>query len=42
MQHNRPVEDIEVNNIVITYTFHDIVYKTFNKTTENKQIQILP
>lgn len=43
MQHNRPVENIGVNDtIIIIYTFNDILYITYNKNTENKKVQILP
>lgn len=43
MQHNRPIENIGVNyTVVIIYIFNDILYITFNKNTENKQVQILP
>lgn len=43
MQHSRPIENIGVSDtIIIVYTFNDILYVTFNKNTENKQIQILP
>lgn len=43
MQHNRPIENIGINlTIIIIYTFHDILYVTFNKDPEKKQIQISP
>lgn len=38
MQRNRPIENIGINyTVVIIYTFHDILYKTFNSNTENNK-----